>query len=164
MFVSFLIKDCKKVLHKTSKLQKKPSALEREHPALQKMKFINCFLFSGPFLPSWIRVRIANPDPNTDLGTPLNTDPIWIHSNWFVKKTKNLGFNRSGSASRMISAEKLPQDPNTANQGKGFRRTVHWTVHFLSTICFECIQCWTSAQAWLYSDWDKATYAGPSPV
>jgi hypothetical protein len=39
---------------RTSKLQEKPSALKGEHPALQKMKFINCFLFfSGPFLPSW---------------------------------------------------------------------------------------------------------------
>jgi hypothetical protein len=27
------------------RIQEKPSALKREHPALQKMKFINCFLF-----------------------------------------------------------------------------------------------------------------------
>ncbi len=39
-------------------LQEKPSVLKREHPALQNMKYINCFLFSGPFLPSWIRIRI----------------------------------------------------------------------------------------------------------
>ncbi len=30
---------------KTSKLQEKPSALKREHTALQKMKCVNCFLF-----------------------------------------------------------------------------------------------------------------------
>jgi hypothetical protein len=30
-----------------------------------------CFYFSGPFLPSWIQIRIANPDP----GSPLNPDP-----------------------------------------------------------------------------------------
>jgi hypothetical protein len=30
---------------RTSKLLEKPSALKREHPPLQKKKFINCFLF-----------------------------------------------------------------------------------------------------------------------
>ncbi len=55
---------------KTSKLQEKPSAIKREHPTLQKMKLINFFYFSGSFSPSWIRIRIANPDP----GTPLNPD------------------------------------------------------------------------------------------
>jgi hypothetical protein len=38
-----------------SKLQQKPSALKREHPALKKMKFVN----------------FLDPDP----GTPLNLDP-----------------------------------------------------------------------------------------
>jgi hypothetical protein len=30
----------------------------------------------------WIRIRIANPDPDTDPGTPLNPDPfrIWIYN------------------------------------------------------------------------------------
>ncbi len=37
------------------KLQEKPSALKREHPAPQK--FINCFLFFLSFLPSWIRIH-----------------------------------------------------------------------------------------------------------
>jgi hypothetical protein len=32
------------------KLQEKPSAFKREHPALQNMKFINTFLFSWVFL------------------------------------------------------------------------------------------------------------------
>ncbi len=31
---------------RTSKLHEKPSTLKREHPALQKMKFINFFSFS----------------------------------------------------------------------------------------------------------------------
>ncbi len=39
--------------------REKPSALKREHPALQKMKNY-CFYFSGPFLPSWIWIRIHN--------------------------------------------------------------------------------------------------------
>ncbi len=43
-----------------SKLQEKTSALKREHPALQNMKFINFFYFVGNFCPprSW-----SNPDP-----------------------------------------------------------------------------------------------------
>jgi hypothetical protein len=57
-----------------SKLQEKPSALKREYPALQKMKFINFFLC--------LLVIFALLDPDTDSWTPLNPDPIriWIHS------------------------------------------------------------------------------------
>jgi hypothetical protein len=58
-----------------SKLQKKPSALKREHPALHNMKFLNFFYFCGSFLPSWIRTRIPNTDPDPDSLTRLNPDP-----------------------------------------------------------------------------------------
>ncbi len=62
---------------RTYKLQKKPSALKKEHQALQNMKFLN-FLkyFCGSFLPSWIRIRIPNTDP--DPLTLLNPDLIGI--------------------------------------------------------------------------------------
>jgi hypothetical protein len=40
-----------------SKLQKKPSALKREHPALQKMKFVNFFLSL------WAIFALVDPDP-----------------------------------------------------------------------------------------------------
>jgi hypothetical protein len=43
--------------YRTSKLQKKASALKREHPALQNMKFQKNFYFCGSFLPSWIRIH-----------------------------------------------------------------------------------------------------------
>jgi hypothetical protein len=58
----FIIKNCNLLM---SKLQEKTSGLKREHPALQKIKFINYFFVCGSFLPSWIRIRgwIANPDP-----------------------------------------------------------------------------------------------------
>jgi hypothetical protein len=55
------------------KLQEKLSSPKREHPALQKMKILDFFLFCGSFLPSWIRIRIqqlklmrihADPDPD----------------------------------------------------------------------------------------------------
>jgi hypothetical protein len=52
-----------------SMLQEKFSALKKEHPALQKMKFMNLFLFLWSiFAP----LGYANPDP----GTPLNPDPL----------------------------------------------------------------------------------------
>ena len=56
-----------------SKLQKKPAAHKRGHPTLQNMNF---FYFGGSFLPSWIRIRIPNTDP--DPLARLNTDPIRI--------------------------------------------------------------------------------------
>ena len=74
-FFLFLIKNCNFLIprppYRTSKLQEKPSALKREHQTLPKMKCINFFLFSGSFLPSWIRIAI--PDPDT--GNPLNPNP-----------------------------------------------------------------------------------------
>jgi hypothetical protein len=43
--------------------------------------------FVGNFLPSWIRIRI--PDPDTDPGTPFNPDPIRIRIHRTVRtKTK----------------------------------------------------------------------------
>jgi hypothetical protein len=39
-------------LLRTSKLQEKLSALKREYPALEKIKFINFFIFVGNFCPS----------------------------------------------------------------------------------------------------------------
>jgi hypothetical protein len=53
-------------LERTSKLQKKPSALQREHSALHNRKFLNFFYFCGSFLSSWIRIRIPNSDPDKD--------------------------------------------------------------------------------------------------
>ncbi len=55
-------------LHKGSKLQEKPSALKREHPALKNMKFLKLFLFL------WVIFALQDPDPLTW----LNHDPIRI--------------------------------------------------------------------------------------
>jgi hypothetical protein len=46
-----------------SKLQEKPSALKREHPALQKMKFMNFFLCL------WVIFALL--DPDSDPRTPV---------------------------------------------------------------------------------------------
>jgi hypothetical protein len=40
-----------------------PSALTREHPALQKLKFINCFLFL------WAIFSLLDPDPDCESGS-----------------------------------------------------------------------------------------------
>ncbi len=75
-----------------SKLQEKPSALKREHPALKKIKFIRFFLClwvifalldPDPYPDckswsvSWLRIRIPirieNPDPDTDPVTTLKS-------------------------------------------------------------------------------------------
>jgi hypothetical protein len=58
-----------------SRLQKKPPAHKRGHPTLQNMNF---FYFRGPFLPSWIRIRIRIQITDPDPMVRLNTDPIWI--------------------------------------------------------------------------------------
>jgi|688.fasta_scaffold409687_1 hypothetical protein len=76
--------------YSTSKLQKNPSA--SEHPAPQKMKFINFLYFCGWLLPSWIRIalpswiRIANPD--SDPRTPLNPDSRYRSGSVSVSTTK----------------------------------------------------------------------------
>jgi hypothetical protein len=43
-----------------SKLQEKPSALKREHPALQKMKFLYFFMFVGHFCPPGFTALITS--------------------------------------------------------------------------------------------------------
>jgi hypothetical protein len=60
-----------------SKLQKKPAAHKRGHPTLQNMNF---FYFCGSFLPSWIRIRIPNTDPDSEYGSG-STGPIEYGSN-----------------------------------------------------------------------------------
>jgi hypothetical protein len=71
----FLIKNCNLVIPKpqegTHKVQEKPSALKKEHPALQNMKILYFFYICRSFLPSWFRIqqlklmRInADPDPH----------------------------------------------------------------------------------------------------
>jgi hypothetical protein len=50
--------------YRTSKLQKKPSALKRGHPTLQYMNFQIFFYFKGHFCPlgSGFQIRIHWPD------------------------------------------------------------------------------------------------------
>ncbi len=52
----------------------------------KKWNLLAFFYVCGSFLPSWIRIRIANPD--TDPGVPLNPYPIRIHNTGL--KTRNV--------------------------------------------------------------------------
>jgi hypothetical protein len=54
-------------LSRTPKLQEKPSALKKEHPALQNMKILYLFLFL------WVIFSLLDPDP--DPATQINADP-----------------------------------------------------------------------------------------
>jgi hypothetical protein len=57
----FFIKNCNLLIHnppyRTSKLQERPSALKREYPAPQNMKFLSFFYFCGLFSSSWIPIQ-----------------------------------------------------------------------------------------------------------
>ncbi len=68
----FLIKNCNLLISRPlykrkPKLQEKPSALEREHPVIQNMKFLYFFLFL------WVIFALLDPDP--DPATQINADP-----------------------------------------------------------------------------------------
>jgi hypothetical protein len=58
-FISVFDHNCNLLVPRpwTSKLHEKSSAPNREHSALQKMKFINFFLFLWVILLSWIRIK-----------------------------------------------------------------------------------------------------------
>jgi hypothetical protein len=69
---------------RTPKLQEKPSALKREHLAIQNMKFLyffTFFFFCGSFLPSWIRIRIQQ--------LKINADPCGSGSATLQERTGN---------------------------------------------------------------------------
>ncbi len=76
LFLYFWIENCNLLIlrppQRTQKLQEKPSALIREHPALQ---FFTFFYICGSFLPSWIRIRIRIQNSDPDPATQINADP-----------------------------------------------------------------------------------------
>jgi hypothetical protein len=61
IFDIFLIKNCNLLIPRppqdTSKLEEKPSALKKERPATQNIKFLNFFLFL------WVIFAFLDPDP-----------------------------------------------------------------------------------------------------
>ncbi len=131
-------------------LQKKPSALKRGYPTLQNMNFFNFFYFCGSFLPSWIRIRIPNPDPGTL--TRLNPDPIGIRI-----RIRNPGYlpyswSAAGKAGSMkfvaiVAACKLKDEAmlfsyTFATKIKKYKNKKHLNSWFLIKIL-------------IYDDWSK---------
>jgi hypothetical protein len=68
-----------------SKLQKKPSALKREHPALQNMKFLNFFHFFG------VIFALLDPDP---IRNPGQSSYIIVGSETFPEVFRAPDLNR----------------------------------------------------------------------
>jgi hypothetical protein len=73
------------------KLQEKPSALKREHPALQNVKILYFFLFL------WVIFALLDPDP----AAQINADPCGsgsgsgsetLHPGYRLKKALDAGF------------------------------------------------------------------------
>jgi hypothetical protein len=81
-----------------SKLQERPSSLKRKHPEPEEMKLIKFFYFCWSYMPSWIRIRIANPDP--DPGTPLNQ--LWLSQEGLFKFRIRKDYSGSGPASHTV--------------------------------------------------------------
>jgi hypothetical protein len=54
-----------------SKLQKKPSALKREHSAFKNMKFLLKFLHF------WVIYAILDPDPESEYGSGSNAHSVF---------------------------------------------------------------------------------------
>ncbi len=73
-----------------------PSKKNIQH--FKKWNLVTFFYVCWSFSPSWIRIRIANPDPDTDPGTPLNPDAIririWIRIHGTGKKHEILSAER----------------------------------------------------------------------
>jgi hypothetical protein len=71
---------------RTSKLQKKPLALKREHPALQNMKLLNFFLFL------WVIFVLMDPDSDSVIGsTDLIESGSGSYQGILVATDKNIG-------------------------------------------------------------------------
>jgi len=54
---------------RSSKLKEKPSALKREHPTLQNMKFSLFSILRAIFSPFWIRIQPTKIKATLDIGT-----------------------------------------------------------------------------------------------
>jgi hypothetical protein len=83
-------------------LQEKPSALKREHPAVQNMTFLYIFLF----LPSWIRIqqlKIMQIHEDPDLN-PMPW-PQHLRYELFGSRMSLKGFNHGWASSLSKLAE-----------------------------------------------------------
>ncbi len=69
-----------------------------------------------------------------------------------------LGFYRSVSASRLVrSGRETSIGYKHCQPGQRFFAVPNRTVHFLSSICSDCIQCWSSCRGSIVRSLKKAT-------
>jgi hypothetical protein len=108
----------------TPKLQEKPSALKREHTALQNMKILYFFLFL------WVIFALLDPDP----ATQINADPcgsgsetlqnivIKLSKMWVWDPRSGIGkkFRIQGSKRHRVTGSKIPDPQHWFAEKFGF--------------------------------------------
>ncbi len=95
-----------------SKLQEKPSALKREHPALQKIKFINFFLCLWVIFALLVKVQSSVPNPKVVINEvrwatirnyKITSDPYY--SSWF--RTRQIFHTRTGYYFKILCSKNM---------------------------------------------------------
>jgi hypothetical protein len=119
----------------THKLQEKPSALYREQPALQNMKILYFFPDLWVILPSWIRIRIQNVDPDSDQQNNfIRIQWIWI---WNQGCGSGFAWIRINlSAWIRIQIHILNENPDPDPEGQKWPATIEKRIEFS---CFEVL-------------------------
>jgi hypothetical protein len=88
---------------RTSKLQKKPSALKREHPALQNIKFLDFILLL------WVIFALLDLDPNPDSESGYgSTDLIESGSEALLQRLSSSPVASRADFSLPLSLPKIP--------------------------------------------------------
>jgi hypothetical protein len=124
--------------------QKKPSALKREHPALQNMKFLNFFLFlwvifCSPGTEFRIRIRIHWPD----------WIRIWIRNTAFDYCDTSL--NGQGQESFFTEMDISGLGMRTSTGSWTVKKSIWWVVVitiFLSSLDETCQRSWFLVASW----------------
>jgi hypothetical protein len=107
---------------RTAKLQEKPLALKRKHPALQKMKFFLFFSF-GSYLPSRIRIQWTKINADLDPKHCLFLRRCFCclcstnTSNGFTTISLNTGLSSSSSILSSVSIDSLTNGSVTLSSG-----------------------------------------------
>ena len=139
-------------------LQKNPSALQREQPALLITKFLNFFLFCGTFLSSWI--WIPNLDP--DLQTQLNPDPIQIRNTEYkMQSDPSVIIKRKGrhneSVARPLPSSCVPTTPLPTHPHYHLIEMLSSLSNTVSSLALRLLMCSTYPSPYpspLSPDWD----------
>ncbi len=156
-------------------------ALKREHLALQNMKFLNFFYFCRSFLPTWIRIRISNPDPDTDPLTWLNPDPkhrftncVWrlVYSERSRRGSTARTWNRAARRPRMKTSPVRKRTLSVRSFIKSLRRKFRTRygsilkggIEFSLTICASPLKLGSSEEVGILSSSSFLPYSTPHPT